>query len=635
MSAKRSPRSPRPAGPASGPSTPGAGEGAARARPFPGRWTGPVVGLLVVGAALGAAQLAAAAVRSSPPVVAVGDAVVDLSPAWLVETAITLFGTADKAVLLAGIAAVLAVSGGALGAVALRRPPVGFAGLAAFAAAGLAATWLRRADDPGAALPVVCAALAGAAALAVLLRSTGGAGGSSPVAGADGRDAPGTGPGGTVAADAAPGTEPDRHAGADATGTAATEAAPGTGTEAAPGTGTEAAPGTGTGTAGAGEGRGDRRTAENDGAAGPSAPAGGDGPAPTGAGRRFVLTAAGVLAASGAAGTLGLRLPALLGGPSGPPAPTLPAAAVPLPALPAGTDLGVPGLTPFTTPADEFYRIDTALAVPRLDASRWVLRVHGMVDRPFEIGMDELLGLPLVEADITLSCVSNPVGGDLVGNTRWLGYPLADLLRRAGVRADADQILSTSHDGWTCGTPTEVVMDGRDALLAVGMDGRPLPHEHGFPARMVVPGLFGYVSATKWVTDIELTRFADRQAYWPDRGWAERGPVKTMSRVDVPGDFTRTAAGDVVLAGVAWSQHTGIDAVEVRVDDGEWWQAELARAPGADTWVQWVAETRVGPGMHAVEVRATDSSGHTQSSDEVETIPDGAEGRHRIRFTAE
>ncbi|MES0834031.1 molybdopterin-dependent oxidoreductase [Nocardiopsis tropica] len=602
MSAKRSPRS---ADPASGPSTAGTGEGTARARPFPGRWTGPVVGLLVVGAALGAAQLAAAAVRSSPPVVAVGDAVVELSPTWLVETAITLFGTADKAVLLAGIVAVLAVSGGALGAVALRRPSVGFAGLAAFAAAGLAATRLRGADDPGAALSVVCAALAGAAALAVLLRSAGGTGGAAPPAGADGRDASGRGPGGTGDADAAPGTAPGPVTDAD------------------------------TRTPGADEGRGARRPAGDDGSGGPSAPAGGDGSAPTGAGRRFVLTAAGVLAASGAAGTLGLRLPALLGGPPGRPAPALPAAAVPLPALPAGTDLGIPGLTPFSTPADEFYRIDTALAVPRLDASRWVLRVHGRVERPFEIDMEELLGLPLVEADITLSCVSNPVGGDLVGNTRWLGYPLADLLRRAGVRAGADQILSTSHDGWTCGTPTETVMDGRDALLAVGMGGRPLTHEHGFPARMVVPGLFGYVSATKWVTDIELTRFADRQAYWSDRGWAERGPVKTMSRVDVPGDFTRTAAGDVVLAGVAWSQHTGIDAVEVRVDDGEWWPAELARTPGADTWVQWVAETRVGPGMHAVEVRATDSSGYTQSSDEVETIPDGAEGRHRIRFTAE
>ncbi|MEE2039046.1 molybdopterin-dependent oxidoreductase [Nocardiopsis sp. CT-R113] len=573
MSTQRSPRSSEPPSP-----------------PFPGRWAGPVVGLLVVGAALGTAQLAAAVVRASSPVVAVGDAVVDLSPTWLVETAIGLFGTADKAVLLAGVVVLLALSGCALGTVALRRPAAGYAGLAVFAAAGLAATWVRRADDPGAALPVVCAALAGAAALAVLLRSLGG-----PTAGSS----------------AGPGAGEVEDRGADA---AAGESGAGGGD----GTGERAEPeGTGgrSGTDGAGEAAA--------------------GTAPTGTGRRFVLTAAGVLAASGAAGALGLRLPSLLGGPAGQPALALPAAAEPLPALPAGTDLGIPGLAPFTTPADDFYRIDTALSVPRIDASQWVLRIHGMVDRPFEIDMDELLGLPLVEADITLSCVSNPVGGQLVGNTRWLGHPLADLLRRAGVHAGADQILSTSQNGWTCGTPTETVMDGRDALLAVGMEGRPLPYEHGFPARMIVPGLFGYVSATKWVTDIKLTRFADEDAYWVDRGWAERGPVKTMSRVDVPGDFTRTAAGDVVLAGVAWSQHTGIEAVEVRVDDGEWRPAELARVPGPDTWVQWVAETRVGPGMHAVEVRATDATGYTQSSEEVETIPDGAEGRHRIRFTAE
>ncbi|MFL1443147.1 molybdopterin-dependent oxidoreductase, partial [Nocardiopsis protaetiae] len=364
--------------------------------------------------------------------------------------------------------------------------------------------------------------------------------------------------------------------------------------------------------------------------------------APAGAGviehrpgrRAFVLTSLGVAAGAGAAGALSRLVPGWLGGAGGRESVVLPAAARPLPALPAATELGVPGLTPFVTPNRDFYRIDTALTVPRPNADRWRLRVHGLVDRPFEITMDELLDLPLVEADITLTCVSNQVGGDLAGNARWLGYPLADLLRRAGVRADADQILATSHDGWTCGTPTEVVMDGRDALLAVGMNGEPLPHEHGFPVRTVVPGLYGFVSATKWVTDLKLTRFSDELAYWAQRDWAVKAPIHTMSRIDVPAPLARVGAGEVVLAGVAWAQHTGIDAVEIRVDDGPWADAELAKVPGIDTWVQWVAEVSVEPGRHDVEVRATDATGYVQTSERAEPIPSGATGWHRIAFTA-
>ncbi|MDE3725128.1 molybdopterin-dependent oxidoreductase [Nocardiopsis sp. N85] len=350
--------------------------------------------------------------------------------------------------------------------------------------------------------------------------------------------------------------------------------------------------------------------------------------------RRFVLTALAVAAAAGTAGVLSRVISGFGAGASSRAALVLPEPAVPLPPLPRGTDLKVPGLTPFTTPNRDFYRIDTALTVPRPDAARWRLRVHGLVDRPFEIDMAELLDLPLREADITLACVSNQVGGDLIGNARWLGYPLADLLRRAGVHADADQILATSHDGWTCGTPTEVVMDGRDALLAVGMNGEPLPHRHGFPARTIVPGLYGFVSATKWITDIRLTRFADDVAYWAERGWAVEAPIHTMSRVDVPAPLSRVPAGEVVLAGVAWAQHRGVDAVEVRVDDGSWVTAELARVPGIDTWVQWVTEVTVEPGRHDVEVRATDATGRVQTAERAEPIPSGATGRHRIAFTA-
>ncbi|WP_304452408.1 molybdopterin-dependent oxidoreductase [Nocardiopsis sp. YSL2] len=518
--------------------------------------TGSVIGLLAVGAALGAAELVAGLSGSASPVVAVGDVVVDATPAFLMEWAIALFGTADKIVLVTGIAAVLFAAGAVLGVLALRRPVLGYAGLAVFAAAGLAAVLLRRAGDPWAAAPVVFGAAAGALALALLLRSA--------------RTVHG------------PGRKGRPQASADAETTPAQ--------------------------------------------VGPD----------HGQGRRgFVLTATGVLVGSATAGAVGRWIPNALGGAGARSSLALPAAAEPLPALPAGTDLGIPGLTPFSTPNADFYRIDTALTVPRLDSTRWRLRVHGMVDEPFEIDMDELLAMPLVEADITMTCVSNQVGGDLAGNSRWLGFPLADLLRRAGVQAGADQILSTSDDGWTCGTPTEVVMDGRDALLAVGMGGEPLPHSHGYPARMVVPGLYGFVSATKWVTDIKLTRFADEKAYWAQRGWAVRAPIKVMSRVDVPAPLGRVSSGDVTLAGVAWAQHRGVDAVEVRVDEGEWWEAELAQVPGIDTWVQWVAETELAPGPHTVQVRATDAEGRTQTSERAEPIPDGASGWHSIRFTAE
>ena len=579
------------------------------------------MGLLSVGASLGAAELASALARTASPVVSVGDAVVDNTPPALMELAISLFGTADKVVLVSGIVIVLLGVGAVLGVVALRRPAAGYAGLAVFAAAGLAAVLLRRADDPGAAVPVLVGAAAGASALALLLRSARGRLRPAPA-----EDGPGdaSGPGAPDVPDV-----PDVPATPRTTQiTQITQADEGAQTaENAPGepvargaTDAENTP----------DGEDTPATARPQDAADPQ-----PGPA-RGPGRRgFVLTATGVLAASGTAGALGRWLPPVLGDAGGPSSLALPAAAEPLAPLPSGVDLGVPGLTPFSTPSADFYRIDTALTIPRVDAERWTLRVHGLVDRPFEIDMDELLAAELVEADITLTCVSNQVGGDLAGNTRWLGFPLADLLRRAGVQSDADQILSTSQDGWTCGTPTEVVMDGRDALLAVGMGGEALSPVHGFPARMVVPGLYGFVSATKWVTDIKLTRFADEQAYWAQRGWGVRAPIKTMSRVDVPAPLDRVDSGEVVLAGVAWAQHRGVEAVEFRVDDGEWETAELAKVPGIDTWVQWVAETAVDPGRHSVEVRATDTTGHTQPSERVDPVPDGATGWHRVRFTAE
>ncbi|RJT80770.1 oxidoreductase [Arthrobacter cheniae] len=301
--------------------------------------------------------------------------------------------------------------------------------------------------------------------------------------------------------------------------------------------------------------------------------------------------------------------------------------------VPEGAELDVPGISDLVTASDDFYRIDTALVVPVVDPATWSLRVTGLVDREVEITFDDLLALPLIERYITLACVSNTVGGDLTGNARWLGWPVRELLARAGVRPEADMVLSRSVDGFTAGTPLEALTDARDALIAVGMNGEPLPVEHGFPVRLVVPGLYGYVSATKWVSELEVTRFADDKAYWSTRGWSERGPVKTSSRVDVPRPNARVPAGVVVVAGVAWAQHRGVEAVEVRVNGGPWQRATLARPISADTWCQYSAALELEAGSHTVQSRAVDREGDVQSEAFVDPAPDGAEGLHTVTFT--
>ncbi|WP_228978197.1 molybdopterin-dependent oxidoreductase [Streptomyces sp. DH12] len=317
----------------------------------------------------------------------------------------------------------------------------------------------------------------------------------------------------------------------------------------------------------------------------------------------------------------------------------LPPPASPAPPLPAGVAVRVPGVSPFTTPAADFYRVDTALVVPEVDVSGWRLRLHGEgVTRPRTYTFAELLARPLTERYATLTCVSNEVGGPYVGTARWLGVPLAELLREAGVRPPsqggrADQLVARSVDGMTIGTPVEDVMDGRDALLAVGMNGEPLPFERGFPVRMVVPGLYGYVSACKWIEEIELTTFAAHDAYWVRRKWARRAPVKTQSRIDTPRPFSRPAAGVVMVAGVAWAQRRGIRRVEVRVDDGPWQEARLAAEGTVDTWRQWSFPWRATPGGHTLTVRATDGTGAVQTERRTRTVPDGASGRHGVFVT--
>ncbi|CAM5635805.1 oxidoreductase [Streptomyces avidinii] len=354
--------------------------------------------------------------------------------------------------------------------------------------------------------------------------------------------------------------------------------------------------------------------------------------------RGFGRLVVGAVALSAGAGYAGRRLGAF--GSAGATASradlVLPPPAVPAPPVPAGADLRLPGLSRFVTPNRSFYRVDTALVVPRVDADTWRLRIHGDgVTRPLTLGLRELLARPLVEHDITLTCVSNEVGGPYAGNARWLGVPLADLLREAGVRppsqgGPADQLVARSVDGMTLGTPVETVLDGREALLAVGMNGEPLPFHHGFPVRMVVPGLYGYVSACKWLRELRLTTFAAYDAYWVRRSWAPRAPVKTQSRIDTPRPSAELGPGRVAVAGVAWAQHRGIARVEVRVDEGRWREARLGEADGSDTWRQWVWPWEAVPGRHTLEVRATDGTGAVQTAERAGTVPDGATGLHAV-----
>ncbi len=304
------------------------------------------------------------------------------------------------------------------------------------------------------------------------------------------------------------------------------------------------------------------------------------------------------------------------------------------PDVPASVDLDVTGARPWLTPTEDFYRIDTSLAPPAIEPSGWRLRLHGMVERELDLDLDDLLSRERTEAWVTLSCVSNEVGGPLVGNAWWSGVRLDALLEEAGVLPGADALLQTSDDGWTCGTPLSAVTDGRDAMLAVAMNGRPLTVEHGFPVRTLVPGLYGYVSATKWVVDIEVTRFADVTAYWTERGWGERGPVKTASQVDVPRAGASVPAGSVRVAGVAWAPATGVDVVEVSVDGGAWQPCLLAPVPGEDCWVPWTTEVELDAGSHELRVRATDATGEAQTGVRRDVLPDGATGWHTVGFTA-
>ncbi|MDG4664647.1 molybdopterin-dependent oxidoreductase [Mycobacterium sp. 236(2023)] len=350
-------------------------------------------------------------------------------------------------------------------------------------------------------------------------------------------------------------------------------------------------------------------------------------------GRRRSLVTLGLLGAGVASGVAGVVISRLTSSVSGDRQQfALPRADVTAPPIPDAVQPKGVALPSFVTGNDAFYRIDTALTVPQVSRTDWALRIHGLVDREVTFRYEDLDRFEVVEKVVTLTCVSNPVGGDLISNAVWTGYRVKDLLAEAGVQADADMVLSMSVDGWTAGTPVEA-LTGEDAILAIGMNGEPLPIEHGYPARLVVPGLYGYVSATKWVTDLELTRFDRAQAYWTRLGWSARGPIKTESRIDVPRSGADVAVGPVTFGGVAWAQNRGVRSVEVQIDDGEWQQASLGDSYSGDTWRLWSIpwEAR-DPGLHKITVRATDNSGYTQTPDRADPVPDGATGWHSITF---
>jgi len=565
--------------------------------------TGILTGLITAAVALGVGQLVAGITGpQGSPVVAVGSAAIDLAPPAVKNFAISTFGSNDKTTLVTGILVLLAVFAGVIGVAAFRRFSYGVAGLAVFTGIGLAAALSRPTAQPVDVLPSLAGAAAGLLTLTRLVRAA-----NADAAARQARGELSAPPGGLLAGGAPAGAEP-------ATGASWVPRQPAGAHQAQP-AGPHGAQPTGAYRAQPGGARREQ-------------PVGAD------TGRRQFLVAGSVaVLAAGASGLVGRMLAERTNVTQARAAVRLPPPIQRAAALPNGADLHIPGLSPFVTPTGSFYRVDTALVLPEVPPSSWQLRIHGMVAHEMTLSFNELLRLPLVEDWITLCCVSNPVGGPYIGNARWLGASLGRLLRAAGIRAGADQLLCTSVDGFTSGTPVQTVMDGRDALLAVAMNGAPLPVAHGFPARMVVPGLYGYVSATKWITDINVTTFAGESAYWVQRGWSQRAPIKTESRIDLPNGSATVRAGRTPVAGVAWAQHKGIDAVEVRVDGGAWNQARLAAVPGIDTWRQWVWEWDATPGKHVIQARATDATGYTQTAALAPPEPNGATGYPTINVS--
>ncbi|UFS58885.1 molybdopterin-dependent oxidoreductase [Subtercola endophyticus] len=567
-----------------------------------------LTGVVAAAAVLASAELVAVFLSAeSSPLFAVGSLMIDLAPPGVKDLMISLFGTGDKAALLTLLAIVIVIGACAAGLLQYRRPPWGIVVLIVFSAIAVIAVTTREGASGFAAVPTVVGMFVGvlvlralqqrlkrwesreegtrkrAAAAAAVIAS----GVSVPIAAEVARDPAASDP----PEDGAPDPRVSRP-----TVTRESPVPPGP----------RVTPGVRTG--------------------------------PASYERRQFLTFFIVAAAGSAIVGLGSRLMNATAAAvtSARNALVLPAPATPAPVIPSGAELGLTGLSPVITPAADFYRIDTALQVPQLNPDTWSLRIYGMVENEVTLSFADVLALPLIEDTVTLTCVSNEVGGDLIGNATWLGYPLRDLLARAKPTAGADMVLSKSSDGFTAGSPLEVLQDkNRQSMLAVGMNGAPLPVEHGFPARLVVPGLYGYVSATKWVVEMKVTTFAQDMGYWTPRGWSALGPIKTSSRIDTPKNASGQSAGTIPIAGVAWAQHTGITKVEVQIDNGTWAEATLADAISADTWRQWVLPWQATSGDHTIAVRATDASGYTQTPDEAPPAPDGSTGYHTIQLTVQ
>jgi DMSO/TMAO reductase YedYZ molybdopterin-dependent catalytic subunit len=561
------------------------------------RARGALAGLLAAGVGVCVGFLVAGVTGSvGNPVVAVAEGMIDLSPPPLKDFAIREFGTNDKLVLQIGVLVVLALLGTLIGMAAMRNINRGLVGFAVLGIVGLIAAATRPTAGAADLLPALIATAASAFTLVRLTRAAGGARPASAPAAKPASSWPRPGSVGpaeqqeAVSADTLPPGSADTPPPVSARPRGSADAWP---------------------------------------PAMPPSPAAG----PFGRlavseppRRQFMQLSAAVVGVAGVA-YLGGRLLSERANVAAEVAHLkLPAATDPAAPLPAGCDLKIPGLASFITPDSAFYRVDTAIVLPQIPPSTWQLRIHGMVSREITLSFGDLLKRPLIEDYITLCCVSNPVGGPYIGNAKWLGASLGALLREAGIKAGADQLYCTSSDGFTSGTPVATAMDGRDAMLAVGMNGKALPTEHGFPVRTVVPGLYGYVSACKWITDIEVTTYAANQAYWAQRGWSSQAVIKTESRIDVPSGQNTLKAGPTTIAGVAWAQHRGIEAVEVRVDGGPWREATLAVVPGIDTWRQWSIPWNATSGSHRIEARATDKTGHTQPSLEEPPEPNGASG---------
>jgi DMSO/TMAO reductase YedYZ molybdopterin-dependent catalytic subunit len=538
-------------------------------RTFGAGWRLGFAGAVAIGAALAIGELLAGLLPDVPsPLLAVAQVIVDNQPPGAKELVVGLFGTADKLAFQVFIVLVALIVGAVLGRVSPKHPDIAAAVVVVFVAAGFAASL----NDPNAtaALAAIAAGVEAVVGIVLLRRLV------------------------ALALQTAP-----------SPALAASKPAP-----------SKRSPRVQAG----------MTLRPRSSAAKPT-------PMPDWT-RRSLLQAGGVIAVGSIfAGVFGRMLLQQQRAPATPTdVPTVPDPV----SLPAGADIATAdltadGLTPIVMPNDRFYRIDTAFIPPSVDRDTWRLRVLGLVDRTVELSYAELTALPLVEQFVTIACVSNEVGGNLVGNAKWTGVPLRTVLEMAGVQSSADQLVGRSIDGFTVGMPVEWVMDtSRVPMIAVAMNDAPLPREHGYPARLIVPGLYGYVSATKWVTELELTRFDQFEAFWVPRGWAAKAPILTQSRIDVPQNGSSVKAGHVPIAGVAWAPDRGIAKVEVRIDGGEWAATRLSTPISKATWVQWLYDWTATAGSHTIEVRATDGTGDIQTDQETPPPPDGARGHHTI-----